>query len=71
MKTYIYPPLLDSSKKFLKLKKVYRYHLKKISEMSDNEIIRTCHFYVEENNLTVEWEEFRNQNEKSVNSDLS
>ena len=60
----IYPPLLDSSKKFLKLKKVYRYHLKKISEMGDSEIIRACHFYVEENNLVTEWEDFRGKNEK-------
>ena len=65
MKNCVYPPLLDSSKKFLKLKKVYRYHLKKISEMSDREIIRACHFYVEENNLSAEWEDFRSKNEKS------
>lgn len=64
MQTNIYPPLLDSSKKFLKLKKIYRYHLKKISEMDENEIIRACHFYVEENHLGEEWEAFRRNNEK-------
>ncbi len=55
MKSQVYLPLLDSSKKFLKSKKVYRYHLKKISEMSDNEIIQVCHRYVEENRLNDEW----------------
>lgn len=65
MKNFIYPPLLESSKKFLESKKVFRYHLKKISEMSDREIISACHFYVEENNLTAEWEDFRSKNEKS------
>lgn len=64
MKSQIYPPLLDSSKKFLKRKKVHRYHMKKISDMSDAEIIRACHFYVHEHNLLDEWEAFREQNEE-------
>ena len=59
----IYLPLLDSSKKFLKLKKVYRYKLKKVSEMSDKEIITACHRFVEDNNLHQEWNEFRDINE--------
>lgn len=63
MKRYVYAPLLDSSKKFLKLKRVHRYHMKKISDMSDVEIIRVCHFYVHEHNLLDEWEMFREQNE--------
>ncbi len=65
MRNNIYEPLLDSSKKFLKMKKVYRYHLKKITDMEDDEIIRVCHFYVEENHLNDEWNEFRKINKKS------
>jgi len=45
-------------------KKVYRYHLKKITDMSDEEIITACHFYVEQNNLKDEWNELRKNNEK-------
>ncbi|MBQ9901217.1 MAG: hypothetical protein IJM51_02360 [Clostridia bacterium] len=33
--------------------------MKKISEMPDSEIVRACHFYVEENGLVNEWEAFR------------
>ena len=63
MKTTVYLPLLESSKKFLALKNVYRYKLKKISEMSDNEIITACHHFVEDNSLQQEWNDFRKQNE--------
>lgn len=63
MRNVIDPLLLDSSIKFLKLKKVYRYHLKKISDMTDEEIIRACHFYVWEHYLVDEFAAFRAQNE--------
>ena len=66
MNNSIYLPLLDSSKKFLKLKKVHRFKLKKISDMSDEEIITACHHFVEDNNLKREWNVFREQNESSV-----
>lgn len=64
MSNNVYEPLLDSSKKFLKLKKVYRWQLKKISEMSDEDIITACHHYVEDNKLKEEWFLFREENEK-------
>lgn len=63
MRNVIDLPLLDSSKKYLRLKKVYRYHLKKISDMTDAEIISACHRYVWDNRLVGEWETFRAQNE--------
>ncbi len=71
MKNCVYQPLSDSSRKFLKLKKVYRYRLKKVSEMSDTEIIQACHSYVEENCLNEEWEDFRERNEGNINFDVS
>ena len=63
MRNVIDPLLLDSSKKFLKLKKVCRYHLKKISDMTDDEIVGACHWYVWENHLVDEFAAFRAQNE--------
>ena len=66
MNNSIYLPLLDSSKKFLKLKKVHRIKLKKISDMSDEEIITACHHFVEDNNLNQEWYEFREKNETQL-----
>jgi hypothetical protein len=67
MSSTIYLPLLDSSKKFLEFKKVYRFKLKKISDMSDEEIITACHHFVEDNNLKQEWYAFREQNESGIN----
>ena len=64
LKHEVYQPLADCSRLFLKEKKVYRYRLKKISEMSGSEIIRACHFYVGENGLIEEWEAFRESNER-------
>ena len=71
MKNSVYQPLSESSRIFLKLKKVYRYRLKKVSEMSDTEIIQACHSYVEENLLNEEWEDFRERNEGNINFDAS
>ncbi|MDE7361668.1 MAG: hypothetical protein K2N38_07025 [Oscillospiraceae bacterium] len=56
--------LADISREFLKMKKVYRWHLKKISELSDTSVIHVCHRYVEENRLKDEWKEFREEREK-------
>ncbi len=47
------------SRDFLKSKKVYRYRMKKISDMSDKEVISCCHCYCEENGLMKEWNEVR------------
>ena len=68
MKNESIVPLAECSRLFLQSKKVYRYRLKKISGMTDSEIIRACHFYVEENGLTDEWESFREANEKASHS---
>ncbi len=56
--------LADISREFLKMKKVYRRHLKKISELSDTSVIHVCHCYVEENRLNDEWTEFLEEREK-------
>jgi len=40
------------------MKKVYRYRLKKISDMDDAEVIRACHWWYTENHLEEEYRSF-------------
>lgn len=47
------------SREFLEKHKVYKYAMKKIEDMSDDECIQKCHWYCEENNLTHEFMKFR------------
>ena len=51
------------SRDFLQTKKVTKYRMKKIADMTDDEVISNCHFYCEENNLISEWNEFREKAE--------
>lgn len=53
------------SRDFLKIKKVYRYRMKKVADMTEDEVIRACHFYCEENSLISEWKEFREKEESN------
>ena len=53
--------LADISRKYFKMKKIYKYRTKKVAEMSDSEIIRACHWYYEENNLVDEFWDFREE----------
>lgn len=56
--------LAEISKQFLKEHKVYKYRMKKVSEMSDDEVVRYCHWYYEENHLNDEWKAFREKIEE-------
>ena len=51
------------SRDFLQTKKVTKYRMKKIADMTDDEVISNCHFYCEENKLISEWNEFREKAE--------
>lgn len=51
----------DIARQFLKLKNVYSYRTKKVSEMSDDNVERTCHWYCGDNNLVMEWSEYETQ----------
>ena len=51
--------LATISRNFFAYKKVNKYRMKKVSDMSDDEVILGCHAYCEENNLISEWNEFR------------
>lgn len=56
--------LAEISRQFLKEQKVYKYKMKKVSEMSDDDVIRYCHCYYEENHLNDEWRTFRERIEE-------
>lgn len=43
---------------WLKQNGVHRYHLKKISEMDDREVLQKCHWWNEENRLTREFDQY-------------
>ena len=47
------------SREFFKDHNVYRYRMKKIDDLSDEEVNHYCHWYCEENNLTAEFKAFR------------
>ena len=51
------------SRDYLQIKKVAKYRMKKVANMTDDEVISNCHFYCEENNLISEWNEFREKAE--------
>ncbi len=53
--------IANISRSFLKTHRVTRYRMKKISDLSDQDMISVCHSYCEDNRLTVEFFEFRNQ----------
>ncbi len=49
----------DIARAYLKSKKVYRYHMKKISDMDDGQVIRACHFWYEHNDLVEDYQAFQ------------
>ncbi len=51
--------LAEISRSFLKQKRVYRYRMKTVAEMSDMEVISCCHTFCEEHLLVEEWNHFR------------
>ena len=50
--------LSQISRSFLKAHNVYRYGMKKVDEMNDHDVIKCCHFYCEDHNLTREYNEY-------------
>lgn len=57
--------LAEISRRFFKEHKVYKYRMKKVSEMSDDDVIMYCHWYYEENILNDEWRVFRDSIESN------
>ena len=46
------------AREYLAEKKVYRYRMKKISEIDDTQIVRVCHDWYEEHHLEQEYRAF-------------
>lgn len=57
--------LANISRDFFKAHHIYRYRMKKIGDLSDSDVIRYCHWFSEEHNLTDEFDQFRNEAESS------
>jgi hypothetical protein len=49
------------AREFLKKNKVYRYNLKKIQDMSDDEVIQKCHKWYEVNHMRDEYFAFQEE----------
>ena len=45
----------DMARAYFAEKKVYRYHLKKIIDMADDEVIRACHAWQEKNGMVKDY----------------
>ena len=58
--------LAQISRNFLSKHKVYRYRMVKVTDMDDQSVIRACHWYCEENNLTDEFKEYRETAEQDA-----
>lgn len=48
----------DIARAYFQAKNVYRYRMKKISDMDDNEVVQKCHWWYEENNLADDYRAF-------------
>ena len=52
------------AREYFKSKKVYRYKMKKISDMTDEEVVQKCHCWQEENNMVDDYWNFVNSFKK-------
>ncbi len=43
------------AREYFKSKKIYKYRMKKVSDMSDEEVIQKCHWWQEENNMVDDY----------------
>lgn len=53
--------LAEIARAYLKRKKVYRYRMKKIEDMTDDEVIQKCHWWYEEKGLAEEYRRFESE----------
>lgn len=51
-------PYPQIARDFLRMKKVYRYHLKKIDEMDDRQVVQACHLWYTEHHCEAEYRAF-------------
>lgn len=55
--------LANISRQFFKDKKICTYRMKKLADMTDEDVITYCHYFCEENKLTEEFNAFREKEE--------
>ena len=48
----------DAARAYFRHHKVFRYRMKKIADMSDDEVIQKCHWWQEENNMVQDYRHF-------------
>ena len=48
----------EIAREYFKSKKVHRYRMKKISDMSDREVVDQCHAWQEENDMVEDYWNF-------------
>lgn len=48
----------DAARAYFAHNRVYRYRMKKISEMSDKEVVQKCHWWQEENGKVEDYWNF-------------
>ncbi len=61
---------LDYSKiarEYFEKQKVYQYKMKRITDMTDEEVVQKCHFWQEENNMVDDYWNFVNAFETKGN----
>ena len=58
----------EIAREYFKSKKVHRYRMKKISDMSDREVVDQCHSWQEENDMVEDYWKFVNslQTEREI-----
>ena len=58
----------EIAREYFKSKKVHRYRMKKISDMSDREVVDQCHAWQEENDMAEDYWKFVNslQTEREI-----
>ncbi len=55
--------LADISRAFFRYKSVYSFRMQKVDDMSDNDVIKYCHWFCEDNGLVEEFIDFRTKTE--------
>ncbi len=53
------------SRNFFRRYRIYRYRMKKIDSLSDQEVIQCCHWFCEDHRLTEDFSNYRNEIESS------
>ena len=52
----------DAARAYFKHHRIFRYRLKKISEMTDEEVIQKCHWWQEEHSMVEDYWAFVKEN---------